>query len=113
MYEKLENGQILKVVQDGQATIKTAHGMEKELRNQSDGSTVVYQWVKFNLSTGEYEDDETSTDTVTVAGIDYTPTNGRVMLNISQLQQIPKTKTEEIEANLAAVNIALAEMMGV
>lgn len=39
-----------------------------------------YQWQNFNIETGQYEDDITNTNIITVNGIEYTPVNGRIVI---------------------------------
>lgn len=53
MFEILENGQILQVIQKGKCTIKKHYGMEIEKVYDEDGNVI--ETKKFNLISGEYE----------------------------------------------------------
>lgn len=74
-------------------------GNEIQYSTTETDSQTIYQWQKFNIDTGQYEND--TTNTTQILGI--TPTNGQVVID-----KLPEVKTNQKQLIMDAYDNALA-----
>jgi len=92
MFE-IHEGQVLyvqEVVTASQAAIvKTIVGDASRYNTTESDTHLSYQWQIFNLDTGSYEDDITNNTTIAIAGVEYTPTEGSVIIPKIAIESTP------------------------
>ena len=77
----IENGIVY--VNDGKGTC--CIGNEAQYSTTTTDTTIIYQWQKFNITTGVYEDD--ITNTTAINGV--APTNGKVTVAVTPTVAAP------------------------
>jgi hypothetical protein len=96
----IENGIVYLNDGKGQCCI----GNAEQYSTTTTATQTVYQWQKFNTTTGQYEDD--TANTTPINGI--TPTNGQVTVAIAPVPTMPTL--EELQANQLTIMSALADL---
>jgi len=64
------------------AIVRTHYGFVKQCNVISDTATEkIYQWQIFDVEQQKYINDPTNNTVVNIDGVDYTPVNGRIVIN--------------------------------
>lgn len=110
-----ENGSIYMIETLPNATIRASIGSEKQLNLIYETETEkIYQWQRFNLKNGLYEDDTENNETATIEGREYTLKLGRVIVHkvtqesmfASLGKQLAETKLENMKLNQFVSSLA-------
>lgn len=100
MFKISDDGNVIEVTKVNTssqvAIIEMLVGMEKQVNKTETDTKRIYQWQKFNLDTGTYEDDTTNTTSIIDNGQSYTPVNGQVV--VDKLPEVKATKIAQLEA---------------
>lgn len=120
VYKINEVGQVFRVEQGQMSNgepfeIDHFVGMQTQIDSARVGNSVTYQWVKFSVTEGAYKPDTTNIDAISVmmpdgAMHDFTPTDGKVVVDITTFSQPPKPAIVELQAQLVEAQKAIAEI---
>jgi len=73
------------------ASYEVCIGNEVACKEIETDTQIIYQWQKFNIDTGVYENDTTNTTIIFDSGQNYTPINGQVVVD-----KLPEVKVAKI-----------------
>lgn len=124
VYKINEVGQVFRVEQGQMSNgepfeIDHFVGMQKQIDSARVGNSVTYQWVKFSVTEGAYKPDTTNIDAISVmmpdgAMHDFTPTDGKVVVDITTFSQPPKPALQALQEKVDLANKAIDSLiMGV
>ena len=82
MHQILDNGQVMLQEKTEAYEQWKPIGMEKEVHVTETETKRTYQWMQFNLEFEQYEIDITNTTPIIIDGIEHTPIDGKVEIEL-------------------------------
>ena len=114
----IENGIVFSIRVVGAAIIKESVSPVITLKVEETATQLIYRWVKFNPTSEAWEADSANTDPITVGGVEYSPTDGKITIpkipeNVSESLTIEEqlAQIKDDNSKLKADNLTIMEVL--